>query len=126
MIPTGLKPLLKLRQAGRRPAGVVWLMLSNSAKQIDWWAYSDLDPQAVIRTSDPVGRLDLRCVVGLHVVVEGVTCLALLRLADRVREYADRVTLHQFDRIETDFGRHWQHGMADWVPLRPWLAGEFR
>ena len=125
MVPIGLKPLLDMRMKGARPDSVVWLLFDDRMKQIDWWL-CEMEPQAVIRSSDPVGRIDLRCLVGLHAVVEGDTSDKMLRLADRARDFADRVTVHQFDRIYSDYGMYWQKGLERWVPLYAWLAGEIR
>lgn len=122
MVPRGLVPLVAFRKRGLKPAGAVWLTLGDG-HAVEWWRYSDVAPQASVPCASPIGRLDLRCLVGLRVVVEGHG-EALMRLAERVREFASEVVVHQFERAESDFGMYWRKGMDQWVPLRSALAGE--
>lgn len=124
MIPAGLRPLMKMREKGMKPAGFVWLTLSERPG-VSWWM-SGMDPEASVKKTDPVGRLDLRCLVGLKVVVQGETCAELKRLADRVRSFAADVTVHDFGKIGGSLGLYWCKGMADWVPLDEWLTGGHR
>lgn len=124
MVPAGFRPLLSMRERGLKPDGFVWLTISDE-RAVEWWRCG-MAPEATVRASDPLGRLDLRCLVGLAVVVQGESGQALRRLADRVRTFAADVTVHDFGKIGSSLGLYWRKGMADWVPLDEWLTGGHR
>ena len=70
MTPRGAAPLIAMRMDGHRPRGFVWVSVGNF-REPDWWKYSNTlgMPELLVRPEDPVERLDLRCVVGLPVIL---------------------------------------------------------
>jgi len=67
MKPRGSDNLFKMRIGGETP-NHVWIDYGNG-KTHDWLGMG-LGPTLRVLTTDPIERLDLRCVVGLDVILE--------------------------------------------------------
>lgn len=70
MIPRGADALLKMRIAGQRPAAEVWVCVGDM-REPDWWKWSNTAdmPEILVRPEDPIDCLDLRCLMGLRVLL---------------------------------------------------------
>lgn len=117
VIPRGAQPLINLRQQGKRPAKDVWIEFGDYPNP-DWhrWAETQFSPSLVVLPTDPIDRLDLRCIVGLRVIL----CLDTWTeksslLYERVIELAAEVAV-----LCPDFGEDigWWHvpkyGRIEW------------
>jgi hypothetical protein len=84
----GAGPLLMLRMNGQKPSGYVSIDLDRktlSAK--DWPQWQPAFPQVEIQPSEVIALLDLRFVVGLHVVLFADAWSArFAELIERVKE----------------------------------------
>lgn len=108
MTPRGAKALIAMRQSGRKPVRPVWVSYGQF-REPDWdrWAHSQFAPELVVLPADPIDRLDLRCVVGLHVILflskyddKGA------ELFNRLQEFAREIDLLSPD-FDDDIGFHW-------------------
>lgn len=117
MIPRGAQPLINLRQQGKRPARDVWIEFGDYPNP-DWhrWAETQFSPSLVVLPTDPIDRLDLRCIVGLSVIL----CLDAWmekssQLYERVIELAAEVAVMCPDFGE-DIGWFWRkdYGKIEW------------
>lgn len=116
MLPLGAAPLVKLRMEGHAPAGTVWVRYSENIPVPDWHRFANMPPEIVVRFTDPVDRLDLRCVLKLWVT------LYLDRYDDkaaslyaRLQEYADEIVVISPD-FDDDIGFWWlpRYGTLDY------------
>jgi hypothetical protein len=108
MNPRGSAPLLAMRQAGQRPAAPVWITYGDF-RDPDWWrwTHSADKPELLVRPEDPIERLDLRCVVGLNVVLFFPDwSAAVSRLYERLQEYAREIAVMS-PGFEADIGWRW-------------------
>lgn len=118
MTPRGAAPLIAMRQAGYRPSGDVWLSFGD-VRELDWWKWANTchSPELVVRTSDPISRIDLRCLVGLRVVLFSAEWSAHVGLLyDRVTEYAAEVCVMS-PAFGEDIGWWWvkDHGRVEYA-----------
>jgi hypothetical protein len=130
MLPLGAKPLLDMRMCGQAPAGV-WVSYGDFPDP-QWHRWADIEPEVVVRYTDPIDRLDLRCLVKLPVT------LFLARYDDkaavlfsRLQDYASEIVCLSPD-FEGDIGFWWlpRYGTIDYdkrsVVTRYLEAGERR
>jgi hypothetical protein len=113
MNPRGASPLIELRQAGMCPRGAVWVMLGDY-REPDWWRWANTcdHPEVLVRPEDPIERLDLRCLVGLEVVLFfGSYDERAMRLYDRMQEYAKEIIVMS-PAFEDDIGWRWIKGIG--------------
>lgn len=89
---TGHEPLIAMRMNGRCPQGLVWIEIGKTREK-DWrnWpinpdADGDLHPMIEVSRQDRLSSLDLRCVVGMRVVVQGEDEARTIRVAELVHE----------------------------------------
>jgi len=116
MLPRGAAPLIAMRKAGRVPDASVWINYGDF-REPDWhrWANTMHSPEIVVHPSDPVDRLDFRCVVKLAVT------LFLARYDDkaamlfsRLQDYAAEIVMLSPD-FDDDLGMWWmpKYGAID-------------
>lgn len=70
----GHMPLIRMRLARKRPKAVwVWVGITNLPWAAQWHKFSDLwaHPEIIIEPSDNPKSLDLRCLTGLQVHIDG-------------------------------------------------------
>jgi hypothetical protein len=108
MLPRGSAPLIGMRKAGQVPDGQVWVSYGDF-RDPDWhrWANTMHSPELIVRPSDPVDRLDLRCVVKLPVTLFASSYddnAALL--FHRLQDYASEIVFLSPD-FEDDLGMWW-------------------
>jgi hypothetical protein len=76
----GHQALLELRRGGLRPGLVfVDLVAEHSPITADWQTWGKQAHLAVLET-EPIRTLDLRCLVGLHVIASGLDAERVARL----------------------------------------------
>lgn len=113
MTPRGAAPLIAMRQSGQRPAGSVWISFGNFLEP-DWWRWSNTcdRPELLIRPGDPIERLDLRCLLGLDLILFfSDWCASVSRLHDRLTEYAKEIAVMS-PAFEADIGWRWINGVG--------------
>jgi len=92
-VPTGLQPLVACRLRGKLPSRRVTILVGDEWRAPDWqrWVETMPYPEAVIRSTDNIDRLDFRCLVGLAVFVHAVRFDArvarVLELVQQVANY---------------------------------------
>ncbi|HEY3433006.1 MAG TPA: hypothetical protein VGK09_10710 [Rhodocyclaceae bacterium] len=116
MTPRGAAPLIAMRTDGQRPAGDVWITVSHIL-EADWWRWANSMhcPELIIRPTDPVERLDLRCVVGMRVVFFFPEWTEQVgRLYERLQEYVTEIAVMS-PTFEGDIGWYWleDHGRVE-------------
>lgn len=95
MTPYGAAPLIALRTQGKRPVNAVWINYGDEPAQ-DWWKWAETCgmPVLTIRTTDPIDRLDLRCLIGLAVVLHFADWTErVARLLERVQEMSPEIAV---------------------------------
>ena len=108
MLPRGAAPLLKMRTAGHKPAGSVWVSYGDFVEP-NWtaWAGTSFAPEIVVLPTDPLERLDFRCLFGLHVILFFADYSAATgRLYERLQEYAAGIDVLS-PAFGDDIGWHW-------------------
>lgn len=111
MIPRGADALIKLRLSGKRPENDIFILVGEG-REPDWWKYSNTieQPELLILPTDPLERLDLRCVHGLRVIM---VCLVWddreARVLDMLTEHANEVAVMS-PAFDTDIGWRWIRG----------------
>ncbi len=108
MIPRGAAPLIGMRLAGQRPACSVFVCFGDLPEP-DWWRYSNtIDrPELLVLPSDPIERLDLRCLLELDVILIAAEWSEhLSRLYERLQDYAEEITV-MAAAFGDDIGWHW-------------------
>ena len=116
MTPRGAAPLIAMRQAGYRPAADVWLSYGDF-KEPDWWKWAETcnAPELVVHPADPVDRLDLRCLVGLKVVLFAAEWSPTVgKLYDLLTKYAEEICVMS-PVFDGDIGWYWlkDHGRVE-------------
>lgn len=113
MTPRGAAPLIAMRRSGARPAAAVWVTLGDFPAP-DWWRWSDTchRPEIIVRPEDPLDRLDLRCLVGLDVILFFATYdERAARLYERLQDYADEIAVMS-PAFDDDIGWRWIKGLG--------------
>ena len=122
MILNSMKPLVEIRMAGRLPPGDVWIFFGDY-EQVKWWQWSDASVEIAILETSPVSRIDLRPLVGLKVCVQADRYSdALLRLCDRLKEYAKQLDVFVLEWMPGELGFRWDRGEAEYSPIAPKVA----
>ena len=112
-IPRGGQPLIAMRKQGIVPAGEVWVVVGNG-REPDWWRWSNTydTPELLVRPGDSVERLDLRCLVGLKVILFAADWNdRVARLYERMLEYVQEVLVNS-PAFEQDIGWRWIKGIG--------------
>ena len=104
MKPRGSDNLFSMRIAGERP-NLVWIDYGHG-KTYEWAAMG-LGPTLRVLPTDPIERLDFRCIVGLDVILEpfGWDNKAA-ELYERLQEYAATIQVVSLC-FEPDMGWAW-------------------
>ncbi len=116
-IPFGAAPLIKLREQGRKPVGSVWVNYGDDYVELEWWRFVETQAQATItvRTTDPIDRLDLRCLVGLNVTLHFAQWDSrVARLLERLKEYSAEIAVLS-PAFEDDLGFWWIRGRGQFA-----------
>jgi len=119
MLLPALKPLADMRTAGERPAGSAWLYLGAEWEPVKWWAWRGGMVEVTVPAGAPMERLDLRPLVGLRVIVLAPTYTRpLLRLLNRLKDYALSVDCFVLDWLPDNLGMRWERGQAEeWLGI---------
>ncbi len=119
MLLQALKPLADMRLTGERPAGSVWLYLGDEWEPVKWWAWRGGMIEVAVPADAPMERLDLRPLVGLRVIVLATTySRPLLRLLNRLKDYALSVDCFVLDWLPDNLGMRWERGQAEeWLGI---------
>ena len=99
----GHAPLLRMRLAGKAPAGYLSIDLDRATLTArDWHSMHPAFPQVEIAPKDSIAAVDLRFVVGLHVVLFADAWSERFgELIDRVKTYGPKhLVAHTFDLDE--------------------------
>jgi hypothetical protein len=113
MNPRGAAPLVAMRESGTRPAGFVFVSYGDLPDP-DWWRWANTlgHPQILVRPTDPIERLDLRCLVGLNVILDFAEWSpGVARLYERLTEYAQEIAVES-PAFEADIGWWWVRGVG--------------
>jgi len=113
-----LKPLAAMRMAGELPAGSAWLYLGEF-DQPRWWIWRGGAVEVVVQPDTPMERVDFRPLVGLRVSALSTTYnRALLRLCNRLKEFAASVDVFVLDWLPDCLGMRWDRGQTEeWAPI---------
>lgn len=113
MLLNALKPLVEMRMSGRLPPGDVWILFGDY-EQVAWWQWSGVSAEVVIAERSPIGRLDLRALVGLTVCIQADRYSeALMRLCRRVQAQAQSLNVFVLEWLPDDIGMWWDRGMGE-------------
>ena len=114
-----LSPLADMRMAGEKPVGSAWLYVGDEWQPVRWWIWRGATAEAVVPTDAPMERLDLRPLVGLRVIVLAPAYTRpLLRLLNRLKDYALSVDCFVLDWLPDDLGMRWECGQTqDWIGI---------
>lgn len=114
---TALKHLAELRLSGVLPDLPVQIFVGDY-EQPKWWRWHGVGVEVVLAESSPMGRLDLRPLVGLKVCVQADRYSdALLRLCDRLKEYAKQLDVFVLEWMPGELGFRWDRGEAEYSPI---------
>ena len=117
-----LKHLAELRLSGVLPDLPVQIFVGDY-EQPKWWRWHGVGVEVVLAESSPMGRLDLRPLVGLKVCVQADRYSdALLRLCDRLKEYAKQLDVFVLEWMPGELGFRWDRGEAEYSPIAPKVA----
>lgn len=117
-----LKHLAELRLSGVLPDLPVQIFVGDY-EQPKWWRWHGVGVEVVLAESSPMGRLDLRPLVGLKVCVQADRYSdALLRLCDRLTEYAKQLDVFVLEWMPGELGFRWDRGEAEYSPIAPKVA----
>ena len=119
MLLQTLKPLADMRMAGERPAGAAWLHVGDGWETVKWWTWRGAAAEIMVPTGAPIERLDLRPLVGLRVIVLAPAYTRpLLRLLNRLKDYALSVDCFVLVWLPDDLGMRWERGQVeDWTGI---------
>lgn len=119
MLLQALKPLADMRLTGERPAGSAWLYVGAEWEPVKWSAWRGGMVEVTVPADAPMERLDLRPLVGLRVIVLATTySRPLLRLLNRLKDYALSVDCFVLDWLPDNLGMRWERGQAEeWVGI---------
>lgn len=119
MLLQGLKPLADMRMAGERPEGAAWLYVGDEWQPVKWWACRGGMVEVTVPAHAPMERLDLRPLVGFRVVVQATTySRPLLRLLNRLKDFALSVDCFVLDWLPDNMGMRWERGQeAEWLGI---------
>ena len=139
MIPRGGHQLIAKRIEGWTPKFAVWVNYGDFREPgnrdfdkpmaiTDWakWQETCQHPELLIRPEDPIERLDLRCIIGLTVILffakwdEKVS-----RLYDRMQEYAEEIVVES-PCFDLDAGWFWVRGIGQLDMKERWILTEYR
>jgi hypothetical protein len=112
---------------GWTPKSDVWVNYGDFLEP-DWhkWAETCQKPELLVRFVDPIERLDIRCIIGLSVVLFFVQWDARVsRLYDRVQEYAEEIVVMS-PCFESDIGWFWVRGIGHIEFGERWILTEYR
>ena len=119
---TALKRLAELRLSGVLPDLPVQIFVGDY-EQPKWWRWHGVGVEVVLAESSPMGRLDLRPLVGLKVCVQADRYSdALLRLCDRLKEYAKQLDVFVLEWMPGELGFRWNRGETEYSPIAPKVA----
>ena len=99
----GHEPLVRMRLKRHRPAGYVSIDLDRATfNASDWLEFEPAFPKIEIKQADTIATLDLRFVVGLHVVLFADAWSERFgELIDAVKRYSPaHLVAHTFDLEE--------------------------
>ena len=117
-----LKHLAELRLSGVRPDLPVQIFVGDY-EQPKWWRWHGVGVEVVLAESSPMGRLDLRPLVGLKVCVQADRYSdALLRLCDRLKGYAKQLDVFVLEWMPGELGFRWNRGETEYSPIAPRVA----
>lgn len=117
-----LKHLAELRLSGVLPDLPVQIFVGDY-EQPKWWRWHGVGVEVVLAESSPMGRLDLRPLVGLKVCVQADRYSdALLRLCDRLKEYAKQLDVFVLEWMPGELGFRWNRGETEYSPIAPKVA----
>lgn len=117
-----LKHLAELRLSGVLPDLPVQIFVGDY-EQPKWWRWHGVGVEVVLAESSPMGRLDLRPLVGLKVCVQADRYSdALLRLCDRLKEYAKQLDVFVLEWMPGELGFRWNRGETEYSPIAPRVA----
>lgn len=108
MLPRGGSELIAMRKAGKAPSSEVWVNYGDFIEPF-WWKYSNTStsPELLVRPEDPIDRLDLRCVVGLNLILFFKDWNSkAAKLFDRLTEYANEVAVMS-PAFDDEIGWRW-------------------
>lgn len=113
MLLNALKPLVEMRMAGHIPPGDVWILFGDY-EQVAWWQWSGVSAEVAMNERAPIGRLDLRALVGLSVCIQADHYSdQLLRLCKRLKEVAKSLNVYVLAWLPEHVGMFWDRGQAD-------------
>lgn len=119
---TALKHLAELRLSGVLPDLPVQIFVGDY-EQPKWWRWHGVGVEVVLAESSPMGRLDLRPLVGLKVCVQADRYSdALLRLCDRLKGYAKQLDVFVLEWMPGELGFRWNRGETEYSPIAPKVA----
>lgn len=119
MLIQALKPLADLRMAGEIPDLPAWIFVGDYV-QPKWWQLRGAGVEVVLSEKSPMARLDLRPLVRLNVCVQADRYSdALMRLCDRLREYASQLDVFVVEWMPDEIGFRWDRGQAEYQPIAP-------
>lgn len=119
---TALKHLAELRLSGVLPDLPVQIFVGDY-EQPKWWRWHGVGVEVVLAESSPMGRLDLRPLVGLKVCVQADRYSdALLRLCDRLKGYAKQLDVFVLEWMPGELGFRWNRGETEYSPIAPRVA----
>lgn len=116
-IPFGAGPLFKLREQGKKPVGSVWVNYGTDYVALEWWRHAETQAQATvtIRPTDPIDRLDLRCLIGLRVTLHFMEWdNRVARLLERLKEFSPEIAVIS-PAFEDDLGFWWIRGRGQFA-----------
>lgn len=117
-----LKHLAELRLSGVLPDLPVQIFVGDY-EQPKWWRWHGVGVEVVLAESSPMGRLDLRPLVGLKVCVQADRYSdALLRLCDRLKGYAKQLDVFVLEWMPGELGFRWNRGETEYSPIAPKVA----
>jgi len=118
MLLNGLKPLVEMRLAGQIPPGDVWILFGDY-EQVAWWQWSDVSAEIVMDDRSPIGRLDLRALVGLSVCIQADRYGdALMLLCRRLQALVRSLNVYVIEWLPDGIGMWWDRGMGEsWAPF---------
>lgn len=118
MLLNALKPLVEMRMAGHIPPGDVWILFGDY-EQVSWWQWSGVSAEVAMNERTPIGRLDLRALVGLSVCIQADRYSdALMQLCHRLQAQVRRLNVYVIEWLPDGIGMWWDRGMGDtWKPF---------
>lgn len=109
---TGHDALIAVRRQGLKPAGVVYVDDFEVLPKFRRWIENDTEPVICTHGDNPAA-LDLRCLVGLFVVVNGDVATRVKKLAKAVL----RAGASDVVALCGDKGVVWSKEEKKWLPI---------